>query len=89
MLAGNGLGEMGRCWCSEGASRKDGEGGGRDGTGHDVEGQIAWVHPTLIVCLQGPQIEDSIRGWKADKGNTKRGEVVVINNSHHWCLTIL
>lgn len=39
VLAGNGLREMGRCQCCEGASRKDGEGGGQDGAGHDGRGR--------------------------------------------------
>lgn len=33
-----------------------------DGTGHDGEGQRAWAHHTLNVCLRGPQTEESIGG---------------------------
>lgn len=33
-----------------------------DGTGHDGEGQRAWAHRTLNVCLRRPQIEESIGG---------------------------
>lgn len=62
---------------------------GWDGTGCDGKGQSAGAHSTLSMWLGGPQMEGSFGGWKAGDGNTKRGAIIIINNNHHWCWTIL